>query len=113
VLDRLLEQDGLEIDGLVGTSAGAMNAAATAYGLSIGEADGARHVLHQFWKKNLGGGALLAPAADAVGQDDEPGQRFARKLAGLHHHRFPVAHVLALPAQTRPTRTRCARCCRR
>jgi NTE family protein len=51
VLDRLLEQDGLEIDGVVGTSAGAMNAAATAYGLSIGEAAGARHVLHEFWKK--------------------------------------------------------------
>jgi NTE family protein len=51
VLDRLLEQEELEIDGIVGTSAGAMNAAATAYGIAIGGSAGARHVLHEFWKK--------------------------------------------------------------
>jgi NTE family protein len=51
VIDRLLEEDELEIDGIVGTSAGAMNAAATAYGLGIGGAEGARKVLHTFWKK--------------------------------------------------------------
>src|SRR5262245_28988545 len=50
VLDRLLEQEELEIDGLVGTSAGAMNAAATAYGITIGGREGARHVLATFWK---------------------------------------------------------------
>src|SRR5581483_2415948 len=51
VLDRLLEEEELEIDGIVGTSAGAMNAAATAYGISIGGSAGAREVLRTFWKK--------------------------------------------------------------
>jgi len=51
VIDRLLEEEELEIDGIVGTSAGAMNAAATAYGIAIGGAAGAREVLRTFWKK--------------------------------------------------------------
>jgi NTE family protein len=51
VIDRLLEEDELEIDGIVGTSAGAMNAAATAYGISIGGSAGGREVLRNFWKK--------------------------------------------------------------
>src|SRR5690348_2256025 len=34
VVDRLLEDGRIEIEGIVGTSAGAMNAAVTAYGLS-------------------------------------------------------------------------------
>src|SRR5258708_32713777 len=50
VIDRLLEEDEIEIDGIVGTSAGAMNAAATAYGIAIGGNAGARKVLHTFWK---------------------------------------------------------------
>lgn len=49
VLDRLLEDGRLEIDGISGTSAGAMNAAVTAYGLTIGGADGARQKLKEFW----------------------------------------------------------------
>lgn len=51
VLDRLLEEKGLAIDGIVGTSAGAMNAAVTAYGLAVGGAEGARESLRTFWKK--------------------------------------------------------------
>ncbi len=51
VIDRLLEDGRLNIDGIVGTSAGAMNCAVTAYGLSIGGAEGARAKLHEFWKR--------------------------------------------------------------
>src|SRR5271168_3059692 len=51
VIDRLLEEDEIEIDGIVGTSAGAMNAAATAYGIALGGNAGAREVLRTFWKK--------------------------------------------------------------
>ncbi|HUA54921.1 MAG TPA: patatin-like phospholipase family protein [Candidatus Sulfotelmatobacter sp.] len=51
VIDRLLDEDEIEIDGIVGTSAGAMNAAATAYGIAIGGAAGAQQVLRTFWKK--------------------------------------------------------------
>jgi NTE family protein len=51
VIDRLLEESSIEIEGIVGTSAGAMNAAVTAYGLSIGGNEGARATLEQFWRK--------------------------------------------------------------
>jgi NTE family protein len=50
VIDRLLEDGRIEIEGLSGTSAGAMNAAVTAYGLTIGGADGARAKLYEYWK---------------------------------------------------------------
>jgi NTE family protein len=49
VLDRLLEDERLTIDGIVGTSAGAMNAAVTAYGLATGGAQGAKAKLREFW----------------------------------------------------------------
>jgi NTE family protein len=51
VIDRLMEDGGIEIEGIVGTSAGAMNAAVTAYGLAAGGREGARKALHNFWRK--------------------------------------------------------------
>lgn len=51
VIDRLLEDGRLEIDGISGTSAGAMNATVTAYGLAEGFEDGARDALATFWGK--------------------------------------------------------------
>jgi NTE family protein len=50
VLDRILEDDRLAIEGIVGTSAGAMNAAVTAYGLTTGGNEGARQCLRSFWE---------------------------------------------------------------
>jgi NTE family protein len=50
VLDRLLEDERLEIDGISGTSAGAMNAVVLADGLHKGGRNGAREALHTFWK---------------------------------------------------------------
>jgi NTE family protein len=49
VLDRLLEEKRLRIDGISGTSAGAMNAAALADGYTDGGADGARKSLESLW----------------------------------------------------------------
>lgn len=49
VLDRLLE-DGWTLDGISGTSAGAMNAVALADGWTRGGADGARESLSAFWE---------------------------------------------------------------
>ncbi len=51
VLDRLLEEEWLEIAAISGTSAGAMNAVALAAGLMDGGREGARRVLRQFWKR--------------------------------------------------------------
>jgi len=50
VVDRLLEDGRLAIEGIVGTSAGAVNAAVLAYGLTVGGRQGARAKLAEFWK---------------------------------------------------------------
>jgi NTE family protein len=60
VLDRLLEEPWLEIDGISGTSAGAMNAAALVYGHALGGAERARAVLETFWRR-VSKAALLSP----------------------------------------------------
>jgi NTE family protein len=49
VLDRLLEDERIHIDGISGASAGAMNAAVLAYGLTTGGRQGARRALVDFW----------------------------------------------------------------
>lgn len=51
VLDRLLEEEQLRIDGISGTSAGAMNAAVLVDGYMDGGPDGARAALERFWRK--------------------------------------------------------------
>ena len=51
VLDRLLEEEKLGFDGISATSAGAMNAAVFAYGLSEGGRDGAKKALANFWRR--------------------------------------------------------------
>jgi len=52
VLDRLLEEPGLRIEGISGTSAGAMNAALVADGHADGGGlDGARTALEGFWRR--------------------------------------------------------------
>jgi len=50
VLDRLLEEDDLVIDGISGTSAGAMNAAVVADGMARGGHAAAREHLRHFWE---------------------------------------------------------------
>jgi NTE family protein len=50
VLDRLLEDERIVIEGISATSAGAMNAAALAQGLTDGGAAGARATLEAFWR---------------------------------------------------------------
>lgn len=51
VLDRLLEEPWLEIEGVSGTSAGAMNAAVMADGFAAGGREGARAALETFWRR--------------------------------------------------------------
>src|SRR4026209_531566 len=50
VLDRLLQEPWLRIDGISGTSAGAMNAAVLADGFAEGGAQGARAALDRYWR---------------------------------------------------------------
>jgi NTE family protein len=60
VLDRLLEESWLRLDGISGTSAGAMNAAVLADGHAAGGANGARAALEAFWR-NVSRAAELSP----------------------------------------------------
>ncbi|TCR72195.1 patatin-like phospholipase family protein [Rhizobium sp. BK376] len=50
VLDRLLEESWLSIEGISGTSAGAMNAAVLADGFAHGGPEGAREALDRYWR---------------------------------------------------------------
>lgn len=63
VLDRLLEDASIEIDGITATSAGAMNAAALKRGWVLGGREGAREWLESFWLRISG---LDGPMGEAV-----------------------------------------------
>src|SRR6478672_4487324 len=60
VLDRLLQEPWLRIDGISGTSAGAMNAAVLADAHAGGGAEGARVALEKFWR-SVSRAASLSP----------------------------------------------------
>ena len=60
VLDRLLEEPWLRIDGISGTSAGAMNAVVLADGYAAGGPEGARAALELFWQR-VADAARLSP----------------------------------------------------
>lgn len=49
ILDKLLEDGRLDVEGFCATSAGTMNACAYAYGIKKGGPDMARETLHDFW----------------------------------------------------------------
>jgi NTE family protein len=60
VLDRLLEEPWLRVEGISGTSAGAMNAAVMVSGHAAGGAVAARAALEAFWRK-VSAAARLSP----------------------------------------------------
>jgi NTE family protein len=61
VLDKLLEDGRIEIDGLSATSAGAMNAVVYAYGKMKGGRDQARALLETFWRRISKAGDSASP----------------------------------------------------
>ncbi len=65
VLDRLLDEPGLEIRELSGTSAGAMNAVVLADGFQRGGREGAREALGRFWKA-VSDAARLSPIRRSI-----------------------------------------------
>lgn len=50
-LDSLLDRETIEVEGISGTSAGAMNAAVFAHGMAKGGREGARTALQDFWNR--------------------------------------------------------------
>jgi NTE family protein len=63
VLDRLLEEPGIEFDAISGVSAGSINAVLLASGMIEGGRDGARTRLSQFWKRISLNSAFVPPAS--------------------------------------------------
>lgn len=61
ILDALLEDGRLIIDGLTASSAGAMNALALTQGLYEGGPNGARAKLEEFWWETSKAGAIFSP----------------------------------------------------
>lgn len=51
VIDRLLDDERFDFDGICGTSAGAMNSVVCAYGLLQGGRAGAKKLLRDFWRR--------------------------------------------------------------
>jgi NTE family protein len=65
VLDRLLEEERLDFEGVSATSAGAMNAVVLAYGLAEGGREGARQALTGFWRR-ISHAAAMGPLQPSV-----------------------------------------------
>lgn len=61
ILDRLLEEEDIEIVGMSGTSAGAMNAAVLIEGYDENGRQGAKDQLRQFWLEISGASRFLGP----------------------------------------------------
>jgi NTE family protein len=61
VIDALLEDGRIDIEGISGTSAGSMNGVVLAYGNMLGGSEGARQALHDFWQKISKAGAIYSP----------------------------------------------------
>lgn len=61
VIDKILEDKRLHIEGISGTSAGSMNAVVLASGLLEGGHEGAREKLYNFWFKISEAGLLFNP----------------------------------------------------
>ncbi|MCG8472337.1 MAG: patatin-like phospholipase family protein [Desulfobacterales bacterium] len=81
ILDKILEDARIDIEGICATSAGSMNAVAMAYGRMQGGYEGARQLLDTFWKKISEVGAIFSPVksapwntnGDSWNQDFNPG----------------------------------------
>lgn len=83
VLDRLLDDDRVEIDGICGTSAGAMNGVCAIYGLKKGGKNMAKHLLVKFWHKisETGKNSAIQPSVidkmmSKGNMDFSPGYKF-------------------------------------
>ena len=77
VLDALLEDGRLRLDGVSGTSAGAMNAVMLAQGLMVGGNEGAREALRAFWTAVAGSSPfeVAVPSPDGKGVQLAPAMR--------------------------------------
>lgn len=80
VLDRLLEDGRFDLRAVTGTSAGAVNAAALAYGLLHGGPEGAREILSAIW---TGVGGSAPTDAMITGTDENPELNLVAKMTQM------------------------------
>jgi predicted acylesterase/phospholipase RssA len=97
VLDRLLDEKELAFEGVSATSAGAMNAAAFAYGLAVDGREGARKSLTDYWKR-VSEAARLGPLQPSCDRPDA-GRSQAVVVADFPPDRLRVADAVALSVQ--------------
>ena len=90
VLDRLLEEERLALDGISATSAGAVNAVALAYGLAVGGREGAKRSLDRYWRRlsDMASASVFQPSfLDKMygnfGLDHSPGYVFVDTLSQI------------------------------
>ncbi len=90
VLDRLLEDERIEIEALTGASAGAVNAVVLADGMATGNRDEARKTLRKFWEAVSEGGRYspmrrspLEAAKGGWNLDSSPGYIFFDVLSRI------------------------------
>lgn len=100
VLDRLLEDGRIAIDGISATSAGAINAALLAQGLMAGGPDGARQQLHDFWHAISVSSSRMTPLMNWL---DVFSQGWNRDLSPSHLA-FDIASRVLSPYQLNPFR---------
>jgi NTE family protein len=88
VLDRLLEEERLSVEGITASSAGAVNAVVLADGLAAGGRDAARKALRTFWQKlsedasrSVFRPSLIDQMSSTRGLDHSPGYVFMEALA--------------------------------
>src|SRR5271156_1856530 len=86
VLDRLLEEKELVIEGISGTSAGAMNAAMLINGYMKGGPEGAKEYLETFWRR-ISDAAAFSPLRQTP---------LERALGGWNMDLSPAYHWLDL-----------------
>ncbi len=88
VLDRLLEDERIAVEGISATSSGAINAVVFADGLAAGGREGARAALRQFWKRlsEIATSGIFQPSpldriSPDFGLDRSPGYLFIDALS--------------------------------
>lgn len=99
VLDRLLDEEDLIIEGISGTSAGAMNAAVLANGYMKDGRAGAKQALGDFWWQISGLGKVFSPFKSSALQNSHQNWNLDWSLS---YNAFELmSHVLS-PYQTNP-----------
>lgn len=104
VLDRLLDDESLQFEGLSGSSAGAMNAVVMADGWRVGGRSGAREALAAFWAEV---GKLMPPGLVVQGEGESIQLSAASKLLASWTGRFSPAQIN--PLELNPLRDLLAR----